>query len=131
MSHPVSDALASMTPAERHAYKVEVYRALSNVVGRTFTPRANVAVTIIAASVEHGLLRFVFGVTINGVSVDLSAANPFYFHNPPILVPDPAGDIVRTSTDPQTGLPVEHRYREDVQAALRAMVLDALKDAIQ
>lgn len=41
--------------------------------------------------------------------------------NPPILVPDPAGDIVRTSTDPD-GNVRETRFREDPELALKQVV---------
>jgi hypothetical protein len=77
------------------------------------------------------MLKFVFRVVVGGKVVlrATDPANPFYFYNPPVLVPDPAGDIVKTWTDRQ-GTVHEARFREDVVEALRQVVLDALKDAI-
>jgi len=59
--------------------------------------------------------------------IDISAANPFYFRNPPILVPDAGGDIERTFTDPITGTVSSVFYREDPDAALEQMCYDAVE----
>lgn len=51
-----------------------------------------------------------------------SFSNPWVIVNPPCLVPDPSGDVVRESTDPETGEPTTRRYREDPMAALVAII---------
>lgn len=38
--------------------------------------------------------------------------------NPPTLVPDPEGDVVRREVDEDGNVISEHRYREDPEAAL-------------
>ena len=38
--------------------------------------------------------------------------------NPPVLVPDPEGDIVRIVGEDEHGDPIERRYRHDTDAAL-------------
>jgi len=48
-------------------------------------------------------------------SVDIER---FRIINPPILVPDEKGDVVRTITNEQTGETTEIRYREDAEQAL-------------
>lgn len=52
---------------------------------------------------------------------------PFSFHNIPVLVPDPAGTIERTRKDRRTGKTVTATYRLDVQAALKAAILDKIR----
>lgn len=43
--------------------------------------------------------------------------NPFFFYNPPILVPDPHGKIVRVLKD-EHGINTVRKYTEDHAAAL-------------
>ena len=43
----------------------------------------------------------------------------FRIFNPPVLVPDPNGEVVRESVDESTGKPKHRKYREDPVAALR------------
>jgi len=49
----------------------------------------------------------------------------FRVHNPPILVPDPLGDVVRTYTD-QDGNTQEVRFREDPELALKQVLTQAV-----
>lgn len=75
--------------------------------------------TILAAVLDNGNLRlemeFRQGNTV------LPFDNPWVIVNPPLLWPDPAGDVVRVGTD-RNGNPVEERYREDLLAVGRDMI---------
>lgn len=126
MSHPISDAMIGMTPEERAVYKATAYRDFPNAVGRTFTKGPAVVTILEVPALENGLLRLVLGLTLNGVTQDLSGFNPLYVRNPPILVDDPAGDITRTWVD-QQGVTQTRVLAEDRLRALRAIVIDALK----
>jgi hypothetical protein len=139
MAHPLSDAMVGMTPEERAAYKATAYRDFPNALGRTFTKGPAVVTILEVPVLENGLLKLVLGLTLNGVEQDLSGFNPLYVRNPPILVDDPAGDIVRTWTTQE--LNTTTRLMEDVVytrvlaedrlRALKAIVIDALKAFIQ
>lgn len=68
-----------------------------------------------------------------GVSIDLALARngkaipfngPWVVINPPCMVEDPQGDIVRTIRDPKTKEVTERRYRIDPAAAFREMLRD-------
>jgi RHS repeat-associated protein len=50
----------------------------------------------------------------------------FLIHNPPILVSDPAGPVVRTYSNPQTGENHTFKYREDVREALLQVLTHAI-----
>jgi hypothetical protein len=129
MAHPISDAMVGMTPEERSAYKAAHYGSMA-------TPTLNVLVGRMVSIVEgptlvDGMVRVVLALWIDsGVGwelIDISAANPFYFKNPPILILDPGGDIERTFTDPITGTVSSVFYREDPDAALEQMCYDAVE----
>jgi len=135
MAHPLSDAMVGMTPEERADYKATHY-------GLMATPTLNIMVGRMVSIVEGPtmvldwkgdmLVRVVLALWIdngggNWELIDLSAANPFYFRNPPVLVPDAGGDIERTFTDPTTGTVSSVFYREDPDAALEQMCYDAVE----
>jgi len=135
MSHPLSDAMVGMTPEERAVYKATAFRDFPNAVGRTFAKGPAVVTILEAPELVGGTLKLVLGLTLNGVEQDLSGFNPLYVRNPPILVDDPAGDIVRTWTT-QVRNPTTHLLEdvvhirvlaEDRLRALKAIVIDALK----
>ena len=126
MAHPISDAMAGMTPEERAVHKATAFRDFPNAVGRTFTKGPAVVTILEVPTVVNGTLRLVLGLTLNGVAQDLSGFNPLYVRNPPILVDDPAGDIVRTWVD-QQGVTQTRVLAEDRLRALKAIVIDALK----
>ena len=50
----------------------------------------------------------------------------FCFYNPPVLVSDPAGSIVRESVDRISGARSEHRLREDPAQALRETLVHTI-----
>ena len=135
MAHPISDAMAGMTPEERAIHKATAFRDFPNALGRTFTKGPAVVTILEVPTVVNGTLRLVLGLTLNGVAQDLSGFNPLYVRNPPILVDDPAGDITLTWTT-QVRNPVTHLIEdvvhtrvlaEDRLRALKAIVIDALK----
>jgi len=126
MSHPLSDAMAGMTPEERAVYKATAFRDFPNAVGRTFAKGPAVVTILEAPELVGGTLKLVLGLTLNGVEQDLSGFNPLLVRNPPILVDDPAGDITRTWVD-QQGVTQTRVLAEDRLRALRAIVIDALK----
>ena len=139
MSHPLSDAMVGMTPEERAVYKATAYRDFPNALGRTFT-KGPAVVTILEVPQLVGVrLRLVLGLTLNGVPTAWNDDGVLYVKNPPILVDDPAGDIVQTWTT-QVRNPTTHLLEdvvhtrvlaEDRLRALKNIVIDALKDAVR
>lgn len=95
------------------------------------------SVTITAASVVTTPLGYAISLTISltrsGVTVNLGDRNPFVFINPPMLVPDPAGTIIRTATLPawQGGGTVTQTYTEDPPTAFKQMFVRTLLDSIR
>jgi hypothetical protein len=138
MAHPLSDAMVGMTAEERAAYKAAHYGSMA-------TPTLNVNIGRMVSIVEgptlvNGMVRVVLALWIdngggNWELIDLGDANPFYFKNPPILVPDPGGDIERTWTTVEPNIvtgrleTVTHSIflREDPDAALEQMCYDAVE----
>ena len=127
MPTPISDAMAGMTPEERAAYKAQQFAAITD-------PELNVNIGRMVSIVEgptyeNGLVRVVLALWIDSgfgwEYIDLGNANPFYFKNPPILVPDPGGDVIREWTDEDGTHSIV--YREDVNAALEQMCYDAVE----
>jgi hypothetical protein len=119
MATPVSDAMAGMTPAERAAYKATQFAARpapdSLVAGSRIVAVNDVA--LVGANLQFNVALWID----SGVGfelIDTSGVNPVTVVNPPILVPDPSGEVVRSSEDPITHVVTESRYREDLDAAL-------------
>jgi hypothetical protein len=134
MPSPISDAMAGMTPAERAAYKTAQFAAM-NPPASLMAGTRMVAVNNITT--VGGILQFEVAVWGNADGlgwslVDLEAAaakgewggNPVRVVNPPILVPDPGGDIERTSEDPITHVVTSTFYREDIDAAIMQIAYD-------
>ena len=84
MTHPISDALVGLTPAERAAYKAAAYGVIAapdNLMA------GNRIVSIIEGpTLVDGMVRVVLALWIDsGVGmelIDLGDANPFYIRNP-------------------------------------------------
>jgi hypothetical protein len=132
MPHPISDAIASMTPAERAAYKAAQFAARP-------APDSLVAgdrmVAVNDITTVNGLLQFNVAVwfDVGGGSwqlADTSAINPVRVVNPPILVPDPGGDIERTHEDPTTHVVSSMFYREDTDQALMQIAYDVTEHLV-
>ena len=125
MAHPVTDALAGVTdPTQRQAIKVAAFVALPNVVNVVTV--GVYTVTLVARPVRgpEGMLEFHVKITKGGKDVTPATwvgpdGKPGHVRvpNPPLWVPDPAGDIVRTYTD-LDGTVITQNYREDLHAAL-------------
>jgi hypothetical protein len=129
MATPISDAMVGMTPAERAAYKTAQFAAMSPPESNLTAGTSMVAVNNITT--VGGILQFevaLWGTDGVGgwIPVDLEAAavagewggNPVRVVNPPILVPDPGGEVVRSFEDPITHVVTSTFYREDLEAAL-------------
>ena len=111
MAHPVADALASVTdPTQRQAIKVAAFVALPNVVNVVTVGAYTVTLVARPVAAVNGCLQFNVKIIKGSVDVTPSTMNPVRVWNPPILVPDAAGDI--TAPDGVTKL------REDLHACL-------------
>ena len=122
MAHPVTDALASVTdPTQRQAIKVAAFVALPNVVNVVTVGAYTVTLVARPVRAANGTLQFNVKITKDGVDVTPATMNPVRVWNPPVLVPDAAGDIVTTSTDPDTQVVTTTKYREDLHNALLAI----------
>jgi hypothetical protein len=119
MAHPVTDALASATShAERHAIKAAAFVALPKADRKVKVGRYTVALVDHPVIGPSGLLQFNVKITKGGKDVTPLDMNPVRVWNPPTLVDDPAGDVVRSWIDPGSGLPQTRTLREDPLAAL-------------
>ena len=119
MAHPVTDALASVTDAtQRQAIKVAAFVALPNVVNVVTVGAYTVTLVAKPVAAVNGCLQFNVKITKGGVDVTPATMNPVRVWNPPILVDDPAGDIVLTYTDPVTQQQMQASFREDLHTCL-------------
>jgi hypothetical protein len=148
MTSPVSDSLAGLTAQARSAAKASAFAARpapdpSLMAGTRMVSVSDVQMVDIPVERDGvpgiaTVLQFRIDLWMDGGSgmtwfdLDAPAAtsplwkgNPLRVANPPVLVPDPAGDIVRTSTDPRTAVVTETRWREDLDQALMQMAFDA------
>jgi hypothetical protein len=126
MAHPITDELVGMTPAERAAYKAAQFAAKpapESLMAGTRMVAVNDITTV------NGILQFTVALWIdsgggNWELIDTSSVNPVRVVNPPILVPDPGGDIERTSEDPITHVVSSTFYREDTDQVLMQIAYD-------
>jgi hypothetical protein len=120
MAHPISDELVGMTPEERAAHKAAAFAskpAPESLMAGTRMVAVNDITTV------DGILQFTVALWIdsgggNWELIDTSSVNPVRVVNPPILVPDPGGDIERTWEDPVTHAIGSTFYREDTDQVL-------------
>lgn len=135
MSPLVDDLAAATTPEERYAIKNAAYQSQfeSPPGGRGEVGGWDPSITegarqtfIDSVTIEGDTIRVEVRVEINGEPVNLGSFAVLNIKNPPILVDDPAGDIIRTWVDPN-GVTQERRLREDVLEALKQIVVDATK----
>jgi hypothetical protein len=120
MPHPITDELALLSPEERAAYKAAAFAARP-VPDSLMAGTRMVAVNDI--EIINGILQFTVALWIdsgggNWELIDTSSVNPVRVVNPPILVPDPGGDVERTSEDPDTHVVTSTFYREDLDQVL-------------
>jgi len=116
MVHPISDELIGIAAAERAAYKAAAFAARPAPESSLMAGDRIVAVNDI--EIIEGMLQFTVALWINSELIDTSSVNPVRVVNPPILVPDPGGDIERTSEDPITHVVTSTFYREDLDQVL-------------
>jgi len=132
MTHPISDAMAGMTAAERRTYKAQAMGVLTDMIGQS-VDRGAFRITIIDLDyfAAHDALRIRIRVNriSNGNNVTPADVNPIFIVNPPILVDDPVGDITQTWTD-SDGVVHTRTLKEDLRAALIEVVRDAVKAAL-
>jgi hypothetical protein len=125
MPHPITDDLAGIAPEERAAYKAAAFAARP-------APDSLVAgdrmVAVNDITTVDGILQFTVALWFrNGQNFeifDTSSINPVRVVNPPILVPDPGGDIERTFEDPITHVVSSTFYREDLDQVLMQIAYD-------
>jgi len=126
MTHPIADELLGIALEDRAAYKAAAFAARP-------TPDSLVAGTRMVAVndiiLDNGILQFTVALWIdsgggNWELIDTSSVNPVRVVNPPILVPDPGGDIERTSEDPFTHVVSSTFYREDLDQVLMQIAYD-------
>ena len=133
MTHPITDILeAEPDPRQRRRIKAEAYSVLTDMIGDSVDRgafRITITDLVFFWAVDALLIRIRVNRISNGNNVTPAGVNPIIVVNPPILIDDPAGDIVRTWTD-QQGVEHTRTLREDLRAALREIVRDAVKDAL-
>lgn len=128
------DQLAPVPREERQRIKAEAVSALPRLASRTIS-RGRWRVTITADPVavqRKGTWCAELAVRIDRDGKDVTPAdlNPIRLVNPPVLVPDPAGEVVieQRVTDRFTGIETTTatRYREDPAGALLLVLRDLI-----
>lgn len=114
----VSDDLAGVTdPRERHRIKCRAFAALTGQVGRSIK-RGQFTVTLTSApTFTDDVLTFSISIERGGQDITPPDLNPIRIVNPPVLVEDPAGPVVRGGK----------RFREDLPTALLGIVRELVR----
>lgn len=114
------DQLAAIEdPTERARLKGRAFSALSSLAGQSWS-RGKLTATIIDGphvDASERMVSLSVRVTRDGRDITPPDLNPISYVNPPILVPDAAGDVDRDG----------QRFREDLRAALLTIVRDTLR----
>lgn len=115
-------------PSERAALKARAVAEIPDLDGHTFT-KGQLSVTI--ASPRAVGTDVVLDLVVRRGARDVTPAdlNPVTIRNPPVLVPDPAGAVVRavTVTKPDgSKVDVTTRWTLDPRAALLVALRDVL-----
>jgi hypothetical protein len=111
--------------AIRRAKCRAILDALAGQVPFTLNP-VGYSITVTAMEEVDGNLVSTMEATRQGVPVVLN--NPFVYVNPPLMIEDPQGDVIRTWTD-RNGVEHSINYREAPLLAYRALVVDSVRDA--
>ena len=129
MPNPILDLLAAEPdPVLRRRIKAQALAAMADMIGASIDRGAfRVTLTALDYLAADDVLRIRVRVNriSNGNNVTPALLNPILVIEPPILVDDPAGDIVRTWTD-RAGVVQTRRMREDLRECIR----DAVRRAI-
>lgn len=127
--HPVTDTLSDIPAKERGSHKGREVAALGAV---DKVQRGEYAFAIDhMRAIDGGVELFVRAWDKNGAPIGFGADGSveierFRVFNPPILVDDPKGAIIRTWTDEETGETMTRRLREDVREALVQTITHAI-----
>lgn len=119
-------------PRDRARIKAQAMGILTDMIGQSVDRGAfRITITDLDFYPARDALRIRIRVNriSNGNNVTPAGVNPIIVINPPILVDDPQGTIVQTWTDPQ-GVEHTRTLKEDLRAALREVVRDAIKEAL-
>src|SRR3990167_1831357 len=100
--------------------------------GQYFDEKYGIAVEVLSISkIERGvevLARAWKGDKQLGFGANGSVEwERFRFFNPPVLVPDPNGDVIKEQTDERSGEIKVRRLREDPEAALKQILAETIK----
>lgn len=132
----LSQQIQAATPAERRRIRAQ---AIADAVARGGTRvitrgRWRLTITSDPSAVQRKgswCAELTVRVERDGRDVTPADLNPVRIVNPPLLVPDPAGDVVveERSTDRRTGVETVEtvRYREDPAAALLVVLRDLIR----
>lgn len=132
----LSQQIQAATPAERRRIRAQsiadaVARGGTRVITRG---RWRLTITSDPSAVQRKgswCAELTVRVERDGRDVTPADLNPVRIVNPPLLVPDPAGDVVveERSTDRRTGVETVEtvRYREDPAAALLVVLRDLIR----
>ncbi len=104
----------------------------SGSIGARTINRGRYTLAILRASIDAGVVEVFARAYRDGAQLGFGPdgtvdVERFVIVNPPLLVPDPAGDIVRMQRDWSTGEMVESRYRVDVAEALLSVLADMVR----
>lgn len=94
--------------------------------------KGDIKVEIVGISKIEGGLEIFARAWENDKPIGLGAGGKFeterfLFYNPSFMVSDPNGDIIRTSIDERTGLPLIDRLREDPIQAIRDDLAEVIR----
>lgn len=135
MVHPIYDAImAATTPAERRRIKASALGILTDMIGQSILVGGGAfRVTLTGVGIHWAQEMLEMTVRVNRVSngkdVTPNDLNPIQVVNPPILVDDPAGDIVLHWTDAQ-GVAQTRTLREDLRGCLVTIVRDMARQRL-
>lgn len=132
------DDIQAAEPVERQRIKAQAVAAAVAKGGTRTITRGRWTLTITAdpaAVIRKGVwcAELTGRLERNGRDVTPADLNPIRIVNPPVLVPDPAGEVAieQRTTDRLTGIETvtTERYREDPAAALLLVLRDLIKGA--
>jgi hypothetical protein len=133
VTHPITDLVeAEPDPILRRRIKAQAFGILEDMIGQSVDRGAfRITITDLDYYAAYDALRIRVRVNriSNGNNVTPPGVNPIFVVNPPILIDDAAGDIVRTWID-KDGVEHTRLLKEDLRAALREVIRDAVKDAL-
>jgi len=116
----VVNSLSGKTQVEKEAIKINAFTKLEIPIKYTYK---GIDIEITKISEEKGLLKVICNATKDGKKIDLGRKNPFWFKNPPILIPD--GTMTITQID-RYNFEVAN-FKEDLLGALKIIIGQAIE----